>query len=69
MSGLSLGVLVVEGDVKSGALSPPAWPWSRTAMVFAVPGSVFSPQSRGTHQLIQEGAKLVQNARDVLEMS
>jgi DNA processing protein len=32
-----------------------------------VPGSVFSPQSRGTHQLIQEGAKLVQNAQDVLE--
>ena len=67
MSGLSLGVLVVEGDVKSGAMITARLALEQDREVFAVPGSIFSPQSRGTNSLIQEGAKLVQKVEDVLE--
>jgi len=67
MSGLSLGVLVVEGDVKSGAMITARLALEQDRDVFAVPGSIFSPQSRGTNSLIQEGAKLVQRVDDILE--
>lgn len=67
MSGISLGVLVVEGDVKSGAIITARWAADQNREVFAVPGSIFSPQSRGTNDLIQQGAKLVQSVEDVLE--
>jgi DNA processing protein len=68
MSGVSLGVLVVEGDVKSGALITGRLALDQNRDVFAIPGSIFSPQSRGTNALIQKGeAKLVQTIEDVLE--
>ncbi len=68
LSGLSLGVLVVEGDVKSGALITARCALDQDREVFAAPGSIFSPQSRGTNGLIQRGeAKLVLRVEDVLE--
>lgn len=68
LSGLSLGVLVVEGDVKSGALITARCALDQDREVFAAPGSIFSPQSRGTNSLIQRGeAKLVLRVEDVLE--
>ena len=67
MSGLSLGVLIVEGDVKSGAMITARLALEQDREVFAVPGSVFSVQSRGPNELIQQGAKLVKRVEDVLE--
>jgi DNA processing protein len=68
MSGVSLGVLVVEGDIKSGALITARLALDQNRDVFAIPGTIFSPQSRGTNALIQKGeAKLVQTIEDVLE--
>jgi len=68
MSGVSLGVLVVEGDLKSGAMITARLALEQNRDVFAIPGSIFSPQSRGTNAIIQKGeAKLVQTVEDVLE--
>jgi DNA processing protein len=68
MVGLSLGVLVVEGDVKSGALITARSALDENRDVFAVPGSIYSPTFRGTNWLIQAGqAKLVTRIEDVLE--
>ncbi len=67
MSGMSLGVLVIEANERSGALITAHQALEQNREVFAIPGSVLSPASRGTNRLIQEGAKLVLNYNDVLE--
>ncbi len=67
VSGFSDGVLVVEGKEKSGSLITAEFAMEQGKDVFAVPGHIRSPLSRGPHKLIQEGAKLVQYASDVLE--
>lgn len=67
LSGISLGVLVVEGDTKSGALITARQALEQNREVFAVPGSIYSPNSRGTNKLIQDGeAKLTSDVQDVL---
>ena len=67
LSGLSLGVLVTEADETSGAMITAHMALEQNREVFAIPGSILSPASRGTNQLIQEGAKLVREYTDILE--
>jgi DNA processing protein len=67
MSGMSLGVLVVEANESSGAIITAHIALEQDREVFAIPGSILSPMSRGTNTLIQEGAKLVRSCTDILE--
>lgn len=66
VSGMSLGVLVIESKQKGGSLITAEWAKKQGRKIFALPGPIHSSNSKGPHCLIKKGAKLVENANDIL---